>query len=180
VPPRFVGQTAKVRVLEGRLQVFIGGEEVAAHALHEERYRRTRLPEHEAEFRERGTAHQVVSEQFLTPGAFCPGLPGRPHRRAPRSRRLPHVAYPFSLAQRVGGPRVAGALRHAVRYRAFDAQAVSRIVEGKADQSDRVPAPTGPIPSHIQEYLRGVGEHQRPLRVYEELLRHLKKDPHGQ
>jgi hypothetical protein len=77
----------------------------------------------------------------------------------------------------VGIPRVAEALRHAVRYGAFDFNAVARIVKGKTDKPLAVPpSPSGPLPEHIAEYLRGAGEHQRPLRTYEQLLLELRKE----
>jgi hypothetical protein len=40
-------------------------------------------------------------------------------------------------------------------------------------------APPGPapLPSRITELLRGAGDHQRPLRTYEQMLQKLKKEP---
>ena len=67
------------------------------------------------------------------------------------------------------------ALRHAVRYGAFDYNAVARIVEGKTNEPVVAPAPTGPLPERIHEYLRGAGEHQRPLGAYQQLLDALAK-----
>ena len=32
------------------------------------------------------------------------------------------------------------------------------------------PAAPGPLPQHLHEYLRGVGEHQRPVRDYQRCL----------
>jgi hypothetical protein len=76
---------------------------------------------------------------------------------------------------------VAEALRHAVRYGAFDYTAVARIVAGKTDQALTAPASPGPLPHHLQEYLRGVGEHQRPLSAYQRLLQQLDPESeHGQ
>jgi hypothetical protein len=76
----------------------------------------------------------------------------------------------LALADSVGVPRVGEALRHAVRYRAFDFNAVERIVRGKTDQPAAVPPASGPVPTHITEYLRGAGVHQRSPRSYEQLL----------
>jgi hypothetical protein len=169
-----LGHTVKLRVLEGQLEVWVGREVVTAHRLRDTRNKRYILPEHEAEFRERSTSRHVLREQFvrLGPAArdFEDGLIAE-HRGAAGY----HMSRILDLAQRVGGPRVAEALRHAVRYGAFDFNAVARIVQGKTDQPVLAPAPTGPLPERIHEYLRGVGEHQRPLRAYEEMLRKLRK-----
>ncbi|HTS53226.1 MAG TPA: IS21 family transposase [Burkholderiales bacterium] len=175
VRPRFVGLTAKLRVLDQRLEVSVGGEAVI-HTVRNTRYKRYILPEHEAEFRERSTSRHVLSEQFLGIGPsardFQDGLIAE-HRGAAGY----HMSRILGLAGRVGAPRIAEALRHAVRYGAFDYNAVARIVEGKTDMPIVAPLLTGPLPERIHEYLRGVGEHQRPLRTYEQMLRKLKGGP---
>jgi len=180
VPPRFVGHSAKVRVLEGKLTVIIGGQVVTGHAVRETRYKRYILPEHEAEFRGHSTSRHVLSGQFLRLGPaardFADGLIAE-HGGAAGY----HMSRILALAERVGGPRVAEALRHAVRYGAFDYNAVARIVEGKTDKPLIAPAPTGPLPQRIHEYLRGVGEHQRPLRDYQRFLDKFKgESDHGE
>ena len=142
---------------------------MTAHPLRETRHKRYILPEHEAEFRQRSTSRHVLGEQFLRLGpaaaAFQEGLVAE-HGGAAGY----HLARLLALADRVGAPRVAEALRHAVRYGAFDYTAVARIVEGKTDQSWTAPAAPGPLPQHLQEYLRGAGEHQRPVRDYQRFL----------
>jgi transposase len=176
VSPRHTGKSAKVRVLDGRMEVLIGDDVVTVHTLRKTRHKRYVLPEHEAEFREHSTSRHVLAEQFLRLGPaardFQDGLIAE-HRGAAGY----HMSRILALAQRVGGPRVAEALRHGVRYGAFDYNAVARIVDGKTDKQLTAPAPTGPLPERIHEYLRGVGEHQRPLRSYQQLLNKLKKGP---
>jgi transposase len=173
VSPRFTGHTAKLRVLAGQLEVFVGGE-VVVHVVRDTRHKRYILPKHEAEFREASTSRHVLREQFLRLGPaardFEDGLIAE-HRGAAGY----HISRILSLAQRVGGPRVAEALRHAARYGAFDYNAVARIVDGKTDKPITSPAPSGPLPERIHEYLRGAGEHQRPLHVYQQLLKKLRK-----
>lgn len=173
VPPEFAGHSATVRVLDSTLTVVIGGQAVAAHPVRETRHQRYILPEHEAAFRERSTSRHVLREQVLRLGPaardFEAGLVAE-HGGAAGY----HLARLLALADRVGAPRVGEALRHAVRYGAFDYNAVARIVEGKTDQGLTVPAAPGPLPHHLQEYLRGVGEHQRSVRDYQRCL-----DPPG-
>jgi transposase len=175
VPPRLVGHTLKARVLEGWLEVKQGDDMVARHRVRETKYRRYVLPEHEAEFREHSTSRHVLSEQFLRLGPsaqdFVDGLIAE-HRGGAGY----HMSRILSLAENAGVARVAEALRHAVRYGAFDFNAVARIVKGKTDKPLAVPPASGPLPEHIAEYLRGAGEHQRPLSTYEQLLLELTKE----
>lgn len=165
VSPGLVGQTAKARVLEGVIDIFIKGKIVARHRLRDTRHKRYILPEHEAEFREQSTSRHVLGEQFLRLGPaakdFIDGLVLE-HRGAAGY----HMSRILGLASRVGVPRIAEALRHAVRYGAFDYNAVDRIVRGKTDRAVAAPPCPEPIPTHITEYLRGAGVHQRPLQSY--------------
>jgi len=159
-----------------KVQLIKNGKVVTAHTLRDTRYKRYILPEHEAEFREHSTSRHVLSEQFLRLGPatrdFHDGLIAE-HGGAAGY----HISRILALAERVGAPRVAEALRHAVRYGAFDYNAVARIVTGKTDKPLTAPTSVGPLPQRIHEYLRGAGEHQRPLRDYDQLLRKLTKDP---
>lgn len=169
VPPAFAGHTATVRVLDGTLTVCIDGQVVTAHPLRATRHQRYILPEHEAAFRQHSTSRHVLREQVLRLGPaardFEAGLVAE-HGGAAGY----HLARLLALAERVGAPRVAEALRHAVRYGAFDYPAVARIVAGQPDPGVTAPAAPGPLPQHLHEYLRGVGEHQRPLRDSQRFL----------
>jgi transposase len=176
VPPHFVGHAAKVRVLEGVVEVEVGKQTIARHALREGRYKRYILPEHEAEFRERSTSRHVLEEQFLRVGPaardFVDGLIAE-HGGAAGY----HMSRILGLAQSTSVGRVAEALRHAVRYGAFDFNAVARIVAGRTDQPYAAPPSPAPLPARITEYLRGAGDHQRPLRAYQQMVQKLKKEP---
>jgi transposase len=176
VSPALVGHTIIVRVLEGRLEAKVGEEVVARHQVRQTEHKRYVLPEHEAEFRERSTSRQVLSEQFLRLGPaardFIDGLVLE-HRGAAGY----HMSRILALADQVGTARIAEALRHAARYGAFDFNAVARIVKGKTDEPVVVPPASGPLPERIAEYLRGAGEHQRPLRTYQQLLLKIAKEP---
>lgn len=174
VSPSFVGETAVVRELEGAIEVFIKGRAVTRHVLRDTRFQRYVHPEHEAEFREQSTSRHVLEAQFLRLGPaakdFVDGLVVE-YRGAAGY----HMSRILGLADSVGVPRVAEALRHAVRYRAFDFNAVDRIVRGKTDRPVAAPPAPGPIPTRITEYLRGAGVHQRSPRSYEQLLLRAEK-----
>jgi len=174
VPPRLVGHSLKTRVLEGWLEVHQVDEVITRHRVRDTEHKRYMLPEHEAEFRERSTSRHVLSEQFLRLGPaardFIDGLIAE-HRGAAGY----HMSRILALCEKAGNPRVAEALRHAVRYGAFDFNAVARIVHGSTDRPAAAPAAPGPMPEQIAQYLRGAGEHQRSLQSYEQILLELSK-----
>jgi transposase len=171
VPPHFAGHDSKARVVEGVLEVFIPGikDPITRHRLSDGRHQRVILPEHEAEFRATSTSRHVLGTQFVRLGpaakGFADGLVAENRGAAGY-----HMSRILTLADEVGVPAVAEALRHALRYGAFDYHAVARIVRGKTYRPIAVPPAPAPIPTHITEYLRGAGEHQRPLQHYHERL----------
>jgi hypothetical protein len=168
VPPRYAGQTAWVRVLEGRLEVRIEAELIATHPLQSTRGKRYVAPEHEAEFRQRSTSRHLLREQFLRLGsaaaAFATGLEEERTGAAGY-----HMRQILDLAERVGAARVVAALRHAERYAAFDYQAVARIVAGKPPRKSTALQPHTLTPTNLGSYLKGTGTHQRSPEHYQQL-----------
>ncbi len=171
VMPHLSGHTLKVRVLEGRLDVLASGSDdvIATHAIRATTCKRYVAPEHEAAFRATSTSRHVLGEQFrrLGPSAerFAEGL-----REARGGAAGYHMGQILKLAERVGVPRVIEALRHAARYGAFDHGAVARIVGAKSS-APRLPR-TAAVPgalTHLEQYLKGAGTHQRPLDGYQKL-----------
>jgi len=176
VPPCWAGHTLKVRVLEGRLEVVVGENDViATHELSDRKHQRHMLPEHEAAFREHSSSRHVLAEQFLRLGPaardFVDGLVVEQ-----RSAAGYHMSRILGLAEHVGALRVGEALRHAVRYGAFDFNAVARIIAGHTDLL-APPVSTGPLPQHIGRFLLGAGNHQRSLAAYEKYLSKLSRGP---
>jgi transposase len=168
VPPQYTGKTAWVRVLEGRLEVVLESEIIAAHELRTSRGQRYVAPEHEAEFRQHWTSRQVVREQFVALGsaaaAFAAGLDQE--RKGAASYHMRQI---LTLAERVGAAHVAEALRHAQRYGAFDCHAVARIVAGKPPRRRLALQPQSLTPTNLGAYLKGAGTHQRSPAHYQTL-----------
>jgi transposase len=170
VPPRFTARTVNVRVLEGRLEVVLEREIIAAHALRTTRYQRYVAPEHEAEFRATCKSRHVLEAQFQRLGSAAESFArGLVELRGGAAGY--HMSQILKLADKVGAARVAEALRHAARYGAFDHNAVARIVSGKPTK-----AKPGSLeakaqsPAQLEQYLRGSGEHQRSIDGYRKLL----------
>jgi transposase len=169
VPPRFAGRTVSVRVLEGRIEVVLDREIVAAHELRGTKHKRYVAPEHEAEFRTTCTSRHVLREQFGRLGPVAePFAKGLLELRGGAAGY--HMSQILKLADKVGVVRVAEALRHAVRYGAFDHNAVARIVVGKPTDAPRGSLETkAGSPAQLAQYLKGTGVHQRPLDGYRKL-----------
>jgi transposase len=188
VPPHFAGRAARVRVLEGRLEVLVGDDVIAAHEVRATEHKRYVAPEHEAEFRRTSTSRHVLAEQFQRLGpiseAFAAGLIETRGAAAGY-----HMGQILKLADRVGGARITEALRHAARYGAFDYNAVARIVAGKPSSPRSKTRESAAFSgSHIDQVLKGTGVHQRSLDGYRKLAdmpdpsssKSTKEDDNGQ
>lgn len=175
VSPDYVGHSALVRILEGRLEIEIDKKVVATHEIRSTRNGRYVLKEHEEEFRKRSTRRIVIEEQFLRLGAeaeaFAQGLVEQKGGSAGY-----HMSKILELAERAGVQRVLHALRHAARYSAFDYQTVGRILDNKPTKSSSDKTDAGLRPEHFDKYLKGAGSHQRSLDEYRRLEDRLDRD----
>jgi hypothetical protein len=170
VSPHYVGRSVKVRVIEGRLEVELNHEVIAAHAVRETKYKRYMASEHEAEFRATSTSRHVLHEQFQRLGPITePFAKGLVELRGGAAGY--HMSQILKLADKVGVARVTEALRHAARYGAFDHNAVARIVAGKPTEAKPGSLETkADSPAQLNQYLKGSGVHQRPPDGYQKLL----------
>jgi len=171
VAPRHTGKQAWARVLMGELEITIDDQVVARHQLRDTRHQRYVLPEHEAEFRVHSTSRHVLAKQFARLGSgaeeFAEGL-----RQVKGAAAGYHMSRILQLADKVGVLRVAEALRHAARYGAFDAHAVTRIVTGRRlPGASAKAAATTTLPAPVGEFLKGAGSFQRSVKAYERLAR---------
>jgi hypothetical protein len=157
----------------GKLQVVLGedGEDkvVAEHRLGSGRFQRYVLPEHEAAFYRKGRRSHLLGEQFARLGSAAAEFE-RGLREDKRTAAGYHMSRILELAAKVGTPRVAEALRHAARYRAFDCHAVERIVKGRHPRhTRRSPSPAAALPDKLADFLKGAGEFQRGPDAYQKL-----------
>jgi len=171
--PDLVGRQVWVKVLMGKLQVVLGedGEDkvVAEHRLGSGRFQRYVLPEHAAAFYRKGRRSHLLGEQFARLGSAAAEFE-RGLREDKRTAAGYHMSRILELAAKVGTPRVAEALRHAARYRAFDCHAVERIVKGRHPRhTRRSPSPAAALPDKLADFLKGAGEFQRGPDAYQKL-----------
>jgi transposase len=172
VPPRHVGQPATVRAYADRLELLVGGQVVAAHQRHRGRQGRYVLPEHEAQFRQSSRSRVLLEQAFLRLGAvaeaFHEGL------RAQRGRGAGyHLQRILKLADRHGSEAITGALAHAARYGNYSAEAVARVVLGRALRPRPAGAPGAPglePPEQVRHWLEGLHVEDSDLGDYDQLI----------
>jgi len=190
VSPSLVGRQGWARVLMGKLEILVGDGVVAEHRLRDTRFQRYVLPEHEAEFFRKGRSSHLLGEQFARLGP-CAAEFEKGLREQKRTAAGYHMSRILQLAEKVGGPRVAEALRHAARYQAFDSHAVERIVTGRHPKTaTRAPSTSTAValPEKLAEYLKGAGDFQRGPGAYQKpalppdaaIPEPLKEAPDGQ
>jgi len=172
VPPRFVGQPCTVRLYEAKLEILIGGEIVAVHERHHEPRGRHVLPEHEEQFKRCTPSRRLLEQAFLRLGSvardYHQGLVAERGKGAGY-----HIQRILKLADRHGSSVVIGAMSQAARYGNYSADAVARVVAGRAIKM-RNKAARGhgaePPPEAVRRWLEGLDVEQRDLDDYDRML----------
>jgi transposase len=127
VPPQYADRWVTRCVLNGRLWVEVGQDEVISeHELRTDDPKFVTLPEHRDAFRQMGTRRKSTRKAFVTMGPaaerFAEGLD-----RMQGGASTYHMAQILKLVTRIGQRRVLDALRYATGYEAFSHTAVGRI-----------------------------------------------------
>jgi transposase len=176
VPPRFVGQPATVRVFDNRLEVLVGGQIVAVHERHDERYGRHVLPEHEEQFKKCTPSRRLLEQAFLRLGDvardYHQGLVAERGRGAGY-----HIQRILKMADRHGSSVVSGAMSQAARYGNYSADAVARVIAGQPIKTCKPTARAEPIaPETVRRWLEGIDVEQRDLGDYDRMVDELAED----
>jgi hypothetical protein len=172
VPPRCAGQPATVRVYADRLELLVGGQVVAAHVRRHGRHGRYVLPEHEDQFRRHSHSRVLLEQAFVRMGPvakdYYEGL------RAQRGRGAGyHLQRILKLADRHGSEAITGAMAHAARYGNYSAEAVSRVVKGRALRQQQQGAPKAPAPEppeRVRIWLEGLHVEDSDLEDYDQII----------
>jgi len=186
VPPRYAGRPATVRAYAERLELLVGGEVVAAHARRHGRRGRYVLPEHEAQFRKHSHSRVLLEQAFVRMGpvaeTYYEGLVAQRGRGAGY-----HLQRILKLADRHGSEAVTGAMTHAARYGNYSAEAVSRVVMGRALRQRQAGAPKAPAPEppeRVRAWLEGLHVEDSDLEDYDQLIAAqgdtIEGDDHGE
>lgn len=187
VPPRpqYIGQTCTVLLYPERLEILVGGEVIAVHARHSEPGRHV-LPEHEAEFKRSTPSRRLLEQAFLRLGNtardYHQGLLAERGKGAGY-----HVQRILRMADRYGSSVVMGAMAQSARYGNYSADAVARVIAGRAPQTRGARAPGDGLvlpPESVRRWLEGLDVEQRDLGDFDQMIEGEanddKKDGHGQ
>jgi transposase len=172
VPPRHAGQPATVRAYAERLELLVGGQVVAAHARRHGRRGRYVLPEHEEQFKKHSHSRVLLEQAFVRMGPvakdYYEGL------RAQRGRGAGyHLQRILKLADRHGSEAITGAMAHAARYGNYGAEAVARVVMGRALRQQQHGAPGAPVPEppeRVRVWLEGLHVEDSDLEDYDQII----------
>lgn len=166
--PHLIGQDAKVRLYKDHLEIWVQGKLDCRHTYVNGRHERRVLPEHEKIFKEITGQHQLLKDAFLRLGpqaeAYYEGL--RRERGAGAGHHLQRI---LQLADRYGTDVIAGALAHAMRYGAFSADAVLRVVRGKALRRGRQTVAQA-LPEDVRNWLRSCAVEAHDPQFYDQLV----------
>ena len=172
VPPRHASQPATVRAYVDRLELLVGGQVVAAHVRRHGRRGRYVLAEHEAQFKKHSHSRVLLEQAFMRMGPVAEGY--YEGLRAQRGRGAGyHLQRILKLADRHGSETVTGAMTHAARYGNYSAEAVARVVMGRALRQRQGEAFTAPVPEppeRVRVWLEGLHVEDSDLEDYDQLI----------
>ena len=172
--PHLIGQNAKVRLYRDHLEIWVNRQLDSQHTYVQGRYQRQILPEHEEMYKKMTGQRQLLKNAFLRLGepamTYYEGL--KKQRGAAAGYHLQRI---LQYADRYGHDVVAGALAHAGRYGAYNADAVLRIIQGKTlKQGARIAAVT--VPENIRQWLRACAVEKQDPGLYDKMLHKHNED----
>jgi transposase len=166
--PHLIGQTAEVRLFKNHLEIWVNNQLDSRHNYIDGRHQRQVLPEHEAIYKKTSGQTQLLKDAFLRLGeealSYYDGLKQR--RGAAAGYHLQRI---LSYVDRHGSEVVAGALAHAQRYGAYSADAVLRILQGKARKKHPT-IPPAHVPENIRQWLRSCAVEKQNPELYDKII----------
>ena len=166
--PHLIGQTAEVRLFKNHLEIWVNNQLDSRHNYIDGRHQRQVLPEHEAIYKKTSGQTQLLKHAFLRLGkeaiSYYDGL--KQHRGAAAGYHLQRI---LSYVDRHGSDVVAGALAHAQRYGAYSADAVLRILQGKAPKKHPTMSPAH-VPENIRQWLRSCAVEKQNPELYDQII----------
>jgi transposase len=170
VSPDHVGKEVRVRLYAEHLEIWADGGLDCRHAYCAGRHERQVLPEHEQAYRKLTGQAALLEKAFLRLGetakSYYEGL-----KRERGGAAGYHLQQILKMADRHGSDVVAGALAYAQRYGAFSADAVQRVVLGKAPRRRGLPLPPAEeVPERVRQWLRACAVENQGLLSYDRLI----------
>jgi transposase len=172
--PNLIGLQASIRLYQDHLEIWVNGQMDCKHTYCQGRYQRQTLPEHEGMFKKITGQHQLLKQAFVRLGepaqSYYEGL--KKQRGVAAGYHLQRI---LKLADRHGSDVVAGALAHAQRYGAYSADAIMRVIHGKALKRKGQPEPSQKVPENIRQWLRSCAVEHQESALYDKLVEQIVK-----
>ena len=164
VDPCLIGETAKVRLYNDHLEIWVNNELHCEHVYTQKK--RQVLPEHEEIYKKMTGQRHLLEDAFLRLGEptqkFYEGLQEK--RKSAAGYHLQRI---LKYADLYGSDVVAGALAYASKYRAFSADSVLRIISGKKlDSKDTLER----VPDNVRQRLRAYAVEKQELDHYDKII----------
>jgi transposase len=169
VHPDLVGKEAKVRLYPDHLEIWVDKKLASRHVYSSGRYQREVLPEHEAAYRGSSFQSELLKKAFLRLGepakTYFDGL-----KRERGKAAGYHLQRILKMADRHGSDVVAGAMSHAQRHGVYSADAVTRVIHGKAIKKKGQASMIEDVPENIRQWLRSCAVEKQKLSSYDKML----------
>ncbi len=169
VHPDLVGMKAKVRLYPDHLEIWIDKKMAARHVYSSGKHQRQILPEHEAAYRKSSFQSELLKKAFLRLGepakTYFDGLKTKRGKAAGY-----HLQRILKMADRHGSDVVAGAMTCAHRHGVYSADAITRIVHGKAIKKKGPTPMLEDVPENIRQWLRACAVEKQKLSSYDKIL----------
>jgi hypothetical protein len=164
--PNLIGQEAKVRLYRDHLEIWVNKQLDCKHTYVQDRYKRRVLPEHEKIYKKMTGQRQLLKNAFLRLGEpavnYYEGL--KKQRGVAAGYHLQRI---LKYVDRHGHDVVAGALAHAIRYGAYSADSVLRIIKGKRLNKKIA---TESVPENIRQWLRACAVEKQDPGLYDKMI----------
>lgn len=172
--PKHVGKYAMVHLYEDRLEIWVDGKMDCRHTYCEGTHQRNVLPEHENAYRKMTGQRALLEKAFLRLGdaarSYYEGL-----TRERGTAAGYHLQRILKMADRHGADVVGGAMAYAQRFGAYSAEAVLRIIHGKALKRKGRPLAES-APENVRQWLRACNVESTDLDSYDRMIDQLSLD----
>jgi len=167
-----IGKYVIVRLFRDHLEIWTDSKLDCKHTYIDGVSKRQVLPEHEEAYKAVTGQRDLLENAFLRLGQqakeFYEGL--KEQRRGTAGYHLQRI---LKYADRYGSDLVAGAMAHAARYEAYNADSVLRIIQGKKIRKTAKKIKSETIPQNVRRWLRTCSvEKDDPLRHDQIINRH--------
>jgi transposase len=165
VDPSLIGEHVQVRLYKEHLEIWLHNQMHCRHVYATGQDQRQILPEHQQRYKSMSGQKHLLEQAFLRLGEtarmYYQGLLIEKKGAAGY-----HMQRILKLADRHGQEVVLGALNHAAKYGAYDAETLLRVIQGKKLRRGQ----TTVMPDNVRQWLKAQAVQQHDLGRYDKLI----------